>query len=138
MLAINLIYSQSKDWVNLFLKLGKYPFSDGYQNSKVTPYIHIMVYHVPTFIDKYKSVKQFSSQGSYIDKQILHFMHVGWTFIFQALKKTMMWLRQSILRTATNGMLQQTFLETSIDCLSLETVQEGREIMSKNLWNGYN
>ena len=87
MLVINLIYSQSKDWVNLFLKLGKYPFSDGYQNSKVTPYIHIMVYHVPTFIDKYKSIKQFSSQGSYIDKQIMHFMHVGWTFIFSGIEK---------------------------------------------------
>ena len=30
------------------------------------PYIHIMVYHVPTFIEKYKRIKQFSCQGTAI------------------------------------------------------------------------
>lgn len=31
--------------------------------SQVTPYMHILVYHVPNFVDKYGNVKQFSCQG---------------------------------------------------------------------------
>ena len=31
---------------------------------QVTPYMHILVFHVPEFIDKYGNVKQFSFQGT--------------------------------------------------------------------------
>ena len=32
---------------------------------QITPYMHTLVYHMPTFLDKYQNVLQFSCQGSY-------------------------------------------------------------------------
>lgn len=52
---------KAKDWVNLFTSLnGK---REGYERSRVTPYMHIMVAHVPWFLSKYKNVKIFTGQG---------------------------------------------------------------------------
>ena len=31
---------------------------------QVTPYIHILAFHIPDIIDKYGNVKQFSYQGT--------------------------------------------------------------------------
>ena len=44
-----------------FLLLGDH---DGYQQKNVTPYIHILVYHVPHLISLYGNIKQFSCQGN--------------------------------------------------------------------------
>lgn len=56
-------YFQGKEWISLFLEIGKDPISDGYQKCRVTPYMHIMVHHVPEMIDNYGNIKQFSCQG---------------------------------------------------------------------------
>ena len=53
--------TQATKWVELFLSIGEY--CDGYQTSNITPYIHIMVYHIPYFIGKYKNISQFTCQG---------------------------------------------------------------------------
>ena len=37
----------------------------GYQKKYVTPYMHCMVYHVPTMLTKYGNLRQFSGQGTY-------------------------------------------------------------------------
>jgi len=38
-------FTQAKEWVNDFLKLnGK---REGYERSRITPYMHIMVTHIP-------------------------------------------------------------------------------------------
>ena len=33
---------------------------------QVTPYMHLLVYHIADFIDKYGNVKQFSCQGTLV------------------------------------------------------------------------
>lgn len=40
----------------------------GYKPHRVTPYMHIMVYHVPYFIKKHGNIKMFSCQGMQIYK----------------------------------------------------------------------
>lgn len=48
-------------WVKLFVSLnGK---MKGYERSRVTPYMHILVAHVPHFFKLFKSVKIFTGQG---------------------------------------------------------------------------
>jgi len=37
-----------KEWINLFNSLGEEEI--GYGKSQVTPYMHIMCYHVPKFL----------------------------------------------------------------------------------------
>ena len=54
-------FDNAKAWIELFLSLsGK---RKGYSRTRVTPYMHIMVYHVPHFLDLYKTVKMFTGQG---------------------------------------------------------------------------
>ena len=56
--------------MNEFLELGRH--CDGYQKSCVTPYMHILVYHVPDFMKAYGNIKQFSCQGTYVRIIIAH------------------------------------------------------------------
>jgi len=45
----------------LFLSLnGK---REGYETNRITPYMHIMVTHIPRFFELHKSVKIFTGQG---------------------------------------------------------------------------
>ena len=37
----------------------------GYQRKRVTPYMHIMVYHVPKMLRVFGNIKQFSGQGKW-------------------------------------------------------------------------
>ena len=60
----------------------------GYRWLNVTPYMHAMVYHIPTFFMKYKSVKLFTGQG--VEKIMI--VHAVWYFA-----------------NPTNGMQQQMF-----------------------------
>jgi len=54
-------WSKAKDWINMFTSLaGK---REGYERSRVTPYMHIMVAHVPWFLSMYQNVKVFTGQG---------------------------------------------------------------------------
>ena len=36
---------------------------EGYRMKNVTPYMHLLVYHVPNMFDRCKHLKQFSGQG---------------------------------------------------------------------------
>ena len=47
--------------MKLFVGLGRYYM--GYYKKDVTPYMHIMVYHVPEMISHYGKIKKFSGQG---------------------------------------------------------------------------
>jgi hypothetical protein len=52
---------KAKSWINLFLSLnGK---REGYERRRITPYMHIMVAHLPMFLKLHRSVKQFTGQG---------------------------------------------------------------------------
>ena len=54
-------FEKAKDWIQLFISLqGK---RKGYSRARVTPYMHAMVYHVPLFLNNYRTVKLFTGQG---------------------------------------------------------------------------
>ena len=54
-------FEQATTWVKLFLSFsGK---RKGYNRARVTPYMHIMVYHIPHFFSLYKTIKVFTGQG---------------------------------------------------------------------------
>lgn len=54
-------FNQAKVWINLFVSLRDK--RQGYRRANVTPYMHAMVFHIPTFLTKYGTVKMFSGQG---------------------------------------------------------------------------
>ena len=57
----NQFFLKAKQWISLFLNLnGK---REGYERSRITPYMHIMVTHIPRFFELHKSVKIFTGQG---------------------------------------------------------------------------
>ncbi|CAB4041139.1 Hypothetical predicted protein [Paramuricea clavata] len=58
--AIN-IYDKGKAWIKLFCSLKD--LRRGYTRARVTPYMHLMVYHVPYFVQNYGCFKQFTGQG---------------------------------------------------------------------------
>ena len=47
--------------MKLFLSLGG--IEEGYGRAKVTPYMHILCYHIPCFPKQESSIKQFTGQG---------------------------------------------------------------------------
>ena len=49
-------------WINDFIN---FPY-DGYGKSHVTPYMHIMGYHVPFLMKYHKGIKRFTGQGLYV------------------------------------------------------------------------
>ena len=54
-------FMKAKQWICLFLSLnGK---REGYETNRITPYMHIMVTHIPRFFELHKSVKIFTGQG---------------------------------------------------------------------------
>lgn len=54
-------FEKAKNWVLLFLSLGGR--RKGYNRARVTPYMHAMVYHIPIFFNKFKSLKIYTGQG---------------------------------------------------------------------------
>ena len=52
---------QAKQWVRDFLQLGTQ--LQGYQKKHVTPYMHVLVYHIPGMLRRFGNIKQFSGQG---------------------------------------------------------------------------
>ena len=53
-------FMKAKEWISLFVSLnGK---REGYERAWVTPYMHIMVTHIPKFFELHKSVKIFTGQ----------------------------------------------------------------------------
>lgn len=58
------LYMQACEWVNLFLSLKDK--DEGYSKSNITPYIHLLVYHVPKLLggdSGFNSFKSFIGQG---------------------------------------------------------------------------
>ena len=55
-----LLVCQANDWVKLFLSLKD---KEGYSKSNITPYIHMLVYHVPKFLCDEQDLKIFTGQG---------------------------------------------------------------------------
>lgn len=58
---INSYFRNAASWVNLFTSLRGQ--RKGYKRANITPYMHAMVYHVPIFLDRFKSIKVFTGQG---------------------------------------------------------------------------
>ena len=59
--AANAIFVQAKAWVQLFCSLkGIRP---RYTRSRVTPYMHTLVYHIPFFVKMHGCLKKFTGQG---------------------------------------------------------------------------
>ncbi|CAB3982422.1 Hypothetical predicted protein [Paramuricea clavata] len=54
-------HGKTKEWINLFISLRDK--MNGYKKANITPYMHIMVYHIPKFFELYKTVKVFTGQG---------------------------------------------------------------------------
>ena len=49
------------DWVNLFLTLKDK--ENGYSKANITLYIHLLVYHVPKYVQSDDDMKVFTGQG---------------------------------------------------------------------------
>ena len=54
-------FHKSREWVNLFVSLKDKRV--GYRRANITPYMHAMVYHIPVFLQNYKTIKLFTGQG---------------------------------------------------------------------------
>lgn len=54
-------FEKAKQWLELFCSIKK--DRTGYGNQRVTPYMHIMCYHVPLFIQNHGCFKKFTGQG---------------------------------------------------------------------------
>ena len=54
---------KAREWITDFIAFSAE--LDGHQKSRVTPYMHIMAYHVPEMMKKYGNVRQFSGQGHF-------------------------------------------------------------------------
>ena len=52
---------QATEWIKLYLSLGGEVI--GYENASVTPYFHILAYHLPQFIRDKTPFKLFTGQG---------------------------------------------------------------------------
>lgn len=55
------VFEEGKAWIELFCTLRH--ARPGYRKARVTPYMHVMAYHVPTFVEKYGCFKTFTGQG---------------------------------------------------------------------------
>jgi len=55
---------QAKDWIKSYTNLRTVHAS--YRPEYVTPYMHILTYHVPHLIRRYGNIKQFSCQGKIV------------------------------------------------------------------------
>uniref|UniRef100_A0A1X7V217 Uncharacterized protein n=1 Tax=Amphimedon queenslandica TaxID=400682 RepID=A0A1X7V217_AMPQE len=53
------IEEKALQWIQDFIK---FPF-DGLKKANVTPYMHIMAYHVPLLMRRHKGIKRFTGQG---------------------------------------------------------------------------
>ena len=54
-------FEKAKNWIELFCSLRH--TRPGYTRPRITPYMHIMCYHVPFFIQQYGCFKKFTGQG---------------------------------------------------------------------------
>lgn len=57
----NVYFVKAQEWITTFTSLGS--LCQGYQKERVTPYMHIMAYHVPRLMMLHKGIRKFSGQG---------------------------------------------------------------------------
>lgn len=55
------ILFKAKTWIETFLSMSS--VVQGYQRRNITPYMHILAYHVPEMVRNNGNIKQFSRQG---------------------------------------------------------------------------
>ena len=55
------VFTNSKSFLDLFLHIGAK--RSGYLKENVTPYMHILLYHVPSIIELHSNLRMFSGQG---------------------------------------------------------------------------
>ena len=55
----------------MFLSLGKH--YEGFQRRNDTPYMHILVYHIPEMVERLGSIKSFSGQGKFYFVYVTHY-----------------------------------------------------------------
>jgi hypothetical protein len=60
-LEVDSFFELARKWVLDFRSLSEH--LEGYDSKSITPYIHVMVYHVPKMLKTYGSIKQFTGQG---------------------------------------------------------------------------
>ena len=60
-LEVDSFFELPRKWVLDFRSLSEH--LEGYDSKSITPYIHVMVYHVPKMLKTYGSIKQFTGQG---------------------------------------------------------------------------
>ena len=58
----NIVFNRGIRWIELFCSLRN--TRPGYTRARVTPYMHIMCYHIPTFIQQYGSIKKFTGNNN--------------------------------------------------------------------------
>ena len=68
------VFVQVHKFMSDFLNLGKMK-REGYQPKNVTPYLHVLLYHVPIFVSNYGSLSQFSGQAVEKTNDILKKIH---------------------------------------------------------------
>lgn len=68
------VFKMCKSWVDLFLSIGH--VRKGYQCRNVTPYIHTLLYHIPTFVQRYGNLMKFSGQAVEKNNDIVKNIHL--------------------------------------------------------------
>ena len=68
------VFAQIQHFMSGFLKIGAMK-REGYQPKNVTPYLHVLLYHIPFFVGKYGSLSEFSGQGVEKTNEILKQIH---------------------------------------------------------------
>lgn len=61
--TIKMFFTKATNWIELFTSLRSKSIHKGFRRASVTPYMHSLAYHVPWFMQMYKTVKIFTGQG---------------------------------------------------------------------------
>ena len=70
----------TKEWINDFIGLGH--LLEGHQKKCVTPYMHILAYHVPDQIKRHGNIRRFSGQGN-----MFMYYSLKFTFLYRSRKE---------------------------------------------------
>ena len=106
----NTAFEKAKQWLELFCSIRQ--FRTGYTRAKIAPYMHIMCYHVPFFIQKYGCFKRFTGQ---------------------CVEKTMMMLREYYFKNQTSGTLQKIYFLWRIDSGTLRSMKGIKATIQKEI-----
>ena len=68
------VFAQVHNFMSGFLKIGSIK-REGYHPKNVTPYLHVLLYHIPFFVGKYGSLSKFSGQAVEKTNDILKHIH---------------------------------------------------------------